>query len=65
MIPTEPKVALTARYSLEETAQILGVHPNTVIRYAKQGKIRFGIRRTNRRKFYTGQEILRFWRATI
>lgn len=65
MIATEPKVAQTARYSLEETAELLGVHPNTVIRYVKSGKLRYGVRRTNRRKFYTGFEILRFWRSEI
>ena len=56
MIATEPNVAKTGRYSLEETAKLLGVHPNTIIRYAKMG---------NRRKFYTGMEILRFWRSEI
>ena len=65
MKATEPNVAKTARYSLEETAQLLGVHPNTVIRYVKAGKLRYGVRRTNRRKFYTGMEILRFWRSEI
>ena len=65
MIATEPNVAKTGRYSLEETAKLLGVHPNTIIRYAKMGKLRYGVRRTNSRKFYTGMEILRFWRSEI
>lgn len=65
MVTTEPKVNKDGRYSVEETAVLLGVHRNTVLRYTKQGKLLFGIRRSNTRKFYTGSEILRFWRATF
>lgn len=65
MIATEPRVAETGRYSQEETSKLLGVHRSTVIRWAKEGKIKYGIRRSNSRKFYLGREIVRCWKAQI
>lgn len=65
MIATEPRVAESARYSLNEASEILGVHRCTIIKWAKEGKIRYGIRRSNSRKFYLGRELLRFWKAQL
>lgn len=65
MVTTEPKVTLNGRYSTDEAAALLGVHRNTIIRYTKKGKLLFGIRRSTTRKYYTGAEILRFWKATL
>ena len=65
MVSTEPNVSLTGRYTIDETAELLGIHRNTLCRYAKHGKIRFGIRRADSRKFFFGSEILRFWRAQV
>lgn len=61
----EPKVSATGRYTVEQTCRILGIHRNTLRRYTAKGKIQFGIRRSTSRKFYTGSEILRFWRAQL
>lgn len=65
MVSKEPDVRINGRYSIEETCTALGLHRNTLRRYTAHGKIRFGIRRADSRKFYLGSEILRFWRAQI
>ena len=65
MTITEPRVAETGRYSLIEASQALGVHPSTLIRWVKEGKINYGIRRSNSRKFYLGKELIRFWKAQL
>lgn len=61
----EPDVSATGRYSIGETCAALGIHRNTLCRYTEQGLIKCGFRRATARKFYLGQEILRFWRAQI
>ena len=65
MVKSEPEVKPTDRYSTKETCEILGIHRNTLIRYTASGAIRCGIRRATCRKFYTGSEILRFWKASL
>lgn len=61
----EPKVMPTGRYSVSETCRALGICRNTLLRYTQAGMIKCGFRRHTRRKFYTGMEILKFWRATV
>ncbi|WP_407401303.1 helix-turn-helix domain-containing protein [Sodaliphilus sp.] len=63
MIKNEPDVAPTARYSIDETCKILGVHRNTLRKYTQIGAIRCGFRRVNSRKFYLGSEIKKLWAA--
>ena len=65
MVNEEPKVADFGRYNVTETCTKLGICRSTLHRYGKLGKIRFGIRRANMRKFYEGREIKRFWRAYL
>jgi len=65
MINTEPKVALGGRYSISETCRILGIHRNTLLKYTKLGVINSGIRRSTAQKFYTGMEIVRFWKSQL
>ena len=65
MVATEPRVSENGRYSLREACELLGVHKTTMIRWVKEGKIRYGIRRSNYRKFYLGRELVRFWRAQL
>ena len=64
MTSTEPNVKLTSRYSIVETCKFLGIHRNTLSRYAKKGRIRYGIRASTGRKFYLGSEILKFWQKS-
>ncbi|WP_106827692.1 helix-turn-helix domain-containing protein [Parabacteroides pacaensis] len=61
----EPNVAATNRYSVMQACEILGVHRNTLRNYTNQGLIKCGYRKTTARKFYTGAELLRFWRASL
>ncbi len=65
MVNQEPIVRADGRYSVEETAALLGIHRNTLLRYTNKGRILFGIRRSTTRKFYTGREIVRFWKAQL
>ncbi len=67
MVNEEPKVSPSARYSIEEAAALLGIHRNTLRRHTNTGPtgISCSFRKSNGRRFYTGLEILRFWRATL
>lgn len=61
MVTEIPKVYPTSRYTVGETSKILGIHRNTLLKYTKFGRIRYGIRKSTGKKFYTGTEILSFW----
>ena len=63
MVTEEPKVSDNGRYSVTETAKILGIHRDTLRRHTESRLIKFGLRRTNMRKFYLGAEIKRYWRS--
>lgn len=63
MTSTRPNVVLDAKYSVAETAKLLGVHRCTVHRMTIADKLKCGKRRSNNRSFYWGREILRFWMA--
>lgn len=61
----EPNVSLTGRYSITETANLLGIHRNTLRKYTMDNLIRCSYRRGTFRPFYTGREILRFFKAEV
>ena len=61
----EPVVSANNRYTVSETCKILGICRNTLLKYTRMGAINYGMRRNMRNKFYTGREILRFWRSQI
>ena len=42
---------------------MLGISRRTLDGHARIGKIRYGVRRSNGRRFYTGMEIVRYWRS--
>lgn len=65
MVSEEPKVVLSARYSVEQACALLGISRRTIYRYTKDGKIRCGIRRASHRRFYFGSEILRCWKGQV
>ena len=64
MVAIQPKTSPSGRYSVNETCQLLGIHRNTLRRYTEQGDIVCGYR-GNMKKFYTGLEIVRFWRNAL
>ena len=61
----EPKVDEAGRYSVMETCAALGIHRNSLRKYTEQGLIRCGFRKLTARKFYSGREILKIWRAQL
>lgn len=65
MVAEPPKVCLTGRYSVTETCKLLGIHRNTLLNYTRSGIIRAGLRKSTRRKFYLGSEIMRVWNNYI
>lgn len=64
MTTTLPDIPDAGRYTPKQAAEYLGIHRNTLTNYCNDGKISFGIRKTNGRKFFTGAEIKRVWKAT-
>lgn len=65
MICTEPNVVSSARYGVLETAAILAVNRTTIFRYEQGGYLKPGYRKANHKKFFSGAEILRFWRSQM
>ena len=65
MVHDEPKVNKEGRYSVDETCAALGISRSTLRRHTNKGVIRCGIRRSNTRKFYTGSEIVRYWKSQL
>lgn len=67
MVNEQPQIPPSARYTIQEAAQILGISRNTLRRYTNIGPtgIRCSYRKSNGRKFYTGLDIVKFWRASM
>lgn len=65
MVVSCPDVADSARFTIGKAAEVLGIHRGTLREHAKQGFIKYGINRQNKRKFFKGSEIKRYWSATI
>ncbi len=65
MTTEEPKVSMNARFTITQTCAILGIHRNTLLKYTSLGAIRHGVRRSTAQKFYTGSEIIRFWKSQL
>lgn len=63
MVTEIPDVADTGRYSIKETADILGVCKRSVENYLKSGYLKCHRRRQNGHRFITGKEIKRFYIA--
>ncbi len=61
MTQVEPKVELTGRYSTTQAARLLDVHRNTIRNYCRDGKLKYGIRRSNNRRFFRGIDIRSCW----
>ena len=64
----EPNVVATYKYSIAETATLLGIHRHTLRKYTEMNMIKCGFRRTSgtkAQKFYYGNEILRFWKSHL
>lgn len=63
MIVTEPQVADNGKYPATKAAKALDIHINTLRSKADAGLIRFGVSKSNGRRFFLGSEIKKFWRT--
>ena len=63
MTTSVPKVLPDDRYGVVESAKILGIHRNTLRAYTNEGLIKCGHRTKTRKRFYTGSELIRFWKS--
>ncbi len=63
MIVTRPDVREDGLYNISQTALALHVDRHTVTRYAKEGCIRFRLRKAGGQKVTTGKEIMRCWKT--
>ena len=61
MTAEEPNIRTTGRYSVNQAAEVLGVHRNTIRRWTESGLLRYGIRTATGRKFFQGSELLKIW----
>ena len=64
MTSQEPLINEGAHLSSKEAAAVLGIHRNTLRRLANCRLIKYSISRLNGRRYYTGRELKRFWRAS-
>lgn len=64
MTAIEPQVNPMGRYSIKETANALCIDRNTLRKYTRLGAIKVNVRRYTNKQFYTGRDILTFWKAT-
>lgn len=65
MTSAEPKIPKAGQFSIKETAEILGASRTTIWRWTKMGYLKAKYHRVNKRPFFTGDEIIRFWKSTF
>ncbi len=68
MTSEQPKVVLTAKYSIKETCELLGIHRDSLHKYTHVTcEINCGWHRRGGRlvKFYLGSDILKFWKNNL
>ena len=63
MVNLCPNVADDSRFPIGEAAALLGVSRGALRRYTDEGVIKCGRYRANKRRFYKGSELKRFWRS--
>jgi len=61
----QPTVESQQRYSVGQTAALLGIHRNTLKTYTDSNLIKARYHVGTMRKFYYGHDILRFWRMFV
>lgn len=65
MIETVPQVIETAQYELRDAAKALEVSKSCIVKWTEKGVLRANRKKLNGRRFWTGAEILRAWRAKM
>ncbi len=61
----QPTVESQERYSVGQTAALLGIHRNTLKTYTDSNLIKARYHKGTMRKFYFGCDILRFWKMFV
>lgn len=65
MVNEVPDIPKKAKFSVKETAKILGVSRASLYRYIKDGFIKANVRMCNNRICFTGGEIIKFWGSEL
>lgn len=65
MTGNEPVVQPMRRYSINEAAEALGIHLNTLRRYAKEGGLKAIPKKRGKGSVYLGKDLLSFWRTSL
>lgn len=60
MIMNRPKINPESRYSVTQSAKLLGIHRNTIRNYCNSGIIKFSYR-IGKRKVIEGRELMKLW----
>lgn len=63
MTVIEPNIPDKARMPIGRAAELLGISRDTLRIHTTNGLIKCGFNRANKRKFYTGAELKRYWRS--
>lgn len=61
----ELNVSVTGWYPIGETARLLGVTRQTILRWCESGQMHYSITRVNGRKKFSGREIRRMYVADL
>lgn len=57
------QIAKGGQYTINEAAELLQVHRNTIRRYVVSGALRCRYRRGNNRPFFMGSDLITFCKA--
>ncbi len=65
MTKSQPNVSPTYKYELREAAKALDVSTSTIVKWTNKGILRASTRRANGRRVWSGEELIRAWKATM
>lgn len=63
MTTTKPIIDPSARLELRDAAAALGVTKSTILRWSAEGRLACGVKKCNGRRFWTGSELIKFWKS--
>ncbi len=63
MIATPPNIPPSARLELREAAAALQVDKSTIQRWTYEGRLRCGVKKSNKRKYWLGADLIKFWKS--
>lgn len=65
MVNSKPDLCDNSFFELREAATVLGVSKSTIQRWTTEGFLKCSIRKTNRRKVWSGQELIKVWKMMM